>query len=278
MSITIDDINALRKKTGIGLMDCKKALIETNGDQEKAIEVLRKRNVKIALSRSDKEANEGIILATVNKDRSFGAVICLASETDFVSHCDQFQNFARRLSDLVIDKQPHSIDDMKNLTFDDGVSVNDACLDMIGRVKENVSIANYLYLQGDCIVEYNHPGNQLAVILSISSPTCHDEKLYQLGHEISMQIAAMSPLYVDRNRIPNDAYDKEMDIARSQVVSAKTQEIAEKIALGKMDKFFQETVLLDQLSIKDNKTKISDYIKSQISDAQVIDFHRLSIK
>lgn len=278
MGITIDDINTLRKKTGIGLMDCKKALMETDGDQEKAIEVLRKRNVKIALSRSDKEANEGIILAAVNKDRNFGAIICLASETDFVSHCDQFQNFARKLSDLVIDKQPHSIDDMKNLTFDNGVSVNDACLDIIGRVKENVSITNYLYLRGDCIVEYNHHGNQLAVILSINSPTCHDEKLYQLGHEISMQIAAMSPLYVDRNRIPKDAYDKEMDIARSQVVSAKTPEIAEKIALGKMDKFFQETVLLEQLSIKDNKTKVSDYMKSQISDAQVIDFHRLSIK
>jgi len=278
MGITIDDINALRKKTGVGLMDCKKALVETDGDQEKAIEILRKRNVKIAMSRSDKEANEGMTLATISKDHDFGAIICLSSETDFVSHCEQFQNFARKLSALVLDKRPHSVDDIKNLTFDDGISVNDAFLDLIGQVKENVAITNYLYLQGGCIVEYNHPGNQLAVILSISSSICHDEKLYQLGHEISMQIAAMSPLYVNRDRVPKDVYDKEMDIARSQVINAKSPEIAEKIALGKMDKFFQETVLLEQLSIKDNKTKVSDYIKSQISDAQIIDFHRLSIK
>ncbi|MCD4697316.1 MAG: translation elongation factor Ts [Bacteroidales bacterium] len=271
-NITAAEVNKLRKMTGAGMMDCKNALVESEGDFDKAIDILRKKGQKVANKRADKEANEGIVLAKTASDNKFGAVIKVSCETDFVAKNENFVGFVNALMDLVLNSKPESLDALKNQSFN-GRTIEESVTEMVGKTGEKMELASYECLQAENVSAYNHMGNKLATIVGLSKDTGSDE-----GHQLAMQVAAMNPVAIDKADVSQDVIDKEIEIGKDQArLEGKPENILEKIAMGKLNKFFKENTLMNQDFVRDTKITVSQFLKNTDKDLKITGFKRVML-
>jgi elongation factor Ts len=271
-NITAAEVNKLRQITGSGMMDCKNALVEAEGDIEAAIDILRKKGMKVANKRADRDANEGIVMAETTADNGFGAVIMLNCETDFVAKNEEFQKLASDIMKLAISQKPASLEDIKNLKIDN-YTVAENIMNMVGKTGEKMDLAHYHFIESPAVYAYNHHGNRLATIVGLSKPG-FDE----LGKEICMQAAAMAPIALDKDDVSQDTIEKEIEIGKDQArQEGKPEDMLEKIAVGKLQKFFKENTLLNQDFIKDSKMTVRDYITKHDKDLTVKAFKRIML-
>jgi len=274
MAITASDVNKLRQMTGSGMMDCKNALVEAEGDFEKAVDILRKKGQKIAAKRADRSANEGYVIAKTNADHTFGAVLMLNCETDFVGKTADFVSCAESIIDLAINNKVDNFQQLLDLEVD-GQKINDMLVEMSGKTGEKIELNRFEVIEKPFVSFYNHNGNRLAVIVGFNKKA---ENIETAGHEIAMQIAAMNPVSVEEKDIPQSVIDREMDIAREQVRNeGKPEEMVEKIAQGKLNKFFKESTLLNQEFIRDTKKTVAQYIKETDKELICEGFFRLQL-
>jgi len=273
MKITAQQVNELRKTTGAGMMDCKKALVESDGDMEKAIDILRKKGQKIAAKRADRDADEGVVLAKVNEEGNFAAAVMINCETDFVAKNSDFIAYVQSVIDLAISNQAKSIDELKNLKLD-GRTVEESITDQTGVIGEKIQLGRYEVVKAESTFAYIHPGNRIATIAGFNKKGDFD----QAGKDVVMQIAAMSPIALDKESVTQDVIDHEIEIGKDQArQEGKPEAMLEKIAMGKLNKFFKENTLLNQDFIKDTKISVSQYLKNIDKDLTVTDFKRLGL-
>jgi elongation factor Ts len=277
MAVTAADVSKLRKMTGAGMMDCKNALEEVNGDFEKAIEIIRKRGKLVASKRADRDATEGVVLAKPNAEGKRGAMIVLNCETDFVAKNADFVKFAQSILDLALEKNPSDLDSLKQLTME-GRKVGDQVLEQVGIIGEKIDLSYYNKIEASQVVAYIHPGNMLATLVGLNKTAG-----LQVGKDVAMQVAAMSPVAVDKNSVPAATVAKEREIALEQTKNdpknqGKPAAILEKIAEGKLEKFFKEGTLLNQEFTKDSSKTIRQYLQSVDKDLTVTGFLRYSLK
>ena len=272
MKITASDVNKLRQSTGAGMMDCKKALEESNGDFDKAIEILRKKGQKVAANRADRESSEGVVLAKVNSDSNSGVIISLNCETDFVAKNDDYIKLAQKLADHALnftDKNSFLESDF------DGMKVSEKLLEQTGVIGEKIEIGSFEHISASFVGSYIHAGNKIASIVGLSEKL---DNAGDVGKDLSMQIAAMNPVAIDENGVSQDVIAKEIEIAKDQLrQEGKPEEMLENIAKGKLKKFFKENTLTNQQFIKDSKLSISQYLKSHSDSVEVTDFSRVSL-
>lgn len=279
MSINAAQVNELRKKTGAGMMDCKKALEESNGDFEKAIEYLRKKGAAVAAKRADKTANEGLISTKVSEDNKFGIILEVNCETDFVAKSDDFVNLVNEITNKAFESRVSNLDELNQKHPEITNLVND----VMGKVGEKTEIKRLASFSVDngYVTDYIHMGSKLGVLLCLENVESSNPELAALAKDISMQIAAMNPICVYREEVPQDVIDKEMEIYKELArKEGKPENILEKIALGRLNKFYQENCLAEQMFVKDNTKTISDLISdynkkhnSQVKISQFKRFH-----
>jgi len=274
MNITAADVNKLRKQTGAGMMDCKKALVEANGDFEAAIDFLRAKGQKVAAKRSDRDAAEGLVIAKSTNDGTRGAMIVLNCETDFVAKNDAFGEVAKSILDLAIETNPSNLDALMALNYPGSEQkISDKITEEIGKIGEKIELSAYESVNASKVVAYNHPGNKLASVVGFNNETGDD-----VARDVAMQVAAMDPVSLDRNSVPQDVVDRELQVGKDQAIEeGKPEEMAEKIAQGRLNKFFKENTLLSQSFIKDNKKSVEQYLKEQNGDLTVTEFKRISL-
>lgn len=266
------DVQKLRKATGAGMMDCKKALQEAEGDFDRAVEVIRKKGQAIASKRADREASEGNVQAKVAGN--FGVLISLNCETDFVAKNEDFVKFATSILDLAIAEKPADLDALKSLTMD-GKSVTDTITDQTGTIGEKLELAYYDSITAEKVQAYNHPGNNLATLVGFNK-TEVDE---QVAKDVAMQIAAMSPVAVDETDVPAEVIEQEKKIGREKALQeGKPENIVDRIAEGMVKKFLKEATLLNQEFTKDAKKTVGQYIKESDKELEVTGFKRFSVK
>ncbi len=273
MSISAKDVKELREQTGAGMMDCKKALQEADGDFEKATEILRKKGQQLSEKRSDREANQGLIVTRVSDDGSKAAALEINCETDFVARNDDFQDRTQQFLDIVFDNKIDSVDELLE-TEHDRLSIADHVKDMVGKIGEKIKINRVLYAETDgFFISYIHPGNQLGVLVEFEGEVEDPE----IGKDVAMQIAAMNPLAVTRDGVDSSIVEKELEIAKDQLLEeGKSEEIAEKASQGKLRRFYEERVLLEQKFVKDNSLSVEEYLEN--NDTPLVkSFHRLQL-
>ena len=260
MAVTMADITKLRKMTGAGMMDCKNALNEANGDFDGAMEIIRKRGQAIAAKREDREASEGCVLAATKGD--FAAIVALKCETDFVAQNKDFVALTQSILDAALENKPA------------GRSIADLIVDRSGVTGEKMELGFYEFVQAPSTIFYIHPGNKLATIVGFNLP----EVEYQVARDVAMQVAAMNPISVSRDEVPADVVAKELEIAKDKArQEGKKEEMLDKIAQGRINKFFQESTLLEQAFVKEPKESIQQYLKSHNKDLTVTAFKRITL-
>jgi elongation factor Ts len=275
ITISASDVNKLRQQTGAGMMDCRKALMESEGDFEKAIDYLRKKGQKVAANRSDREAKEGVVIAKASADNKYGVVVLLASETDFVAKNQEFVDFAQKVADIALQTKASSIDELKAATMD-SATVADRLLEMVAKIGEKIDIARFEQVTAEAVVPYIHAGYRIGVLVGMNQAA--NDAIIAAGKDVAMQIAAMNPIAVDANNIAPELLEREKAIAIEQVMAeGKTGDMAEKIAQGKLNKFFKENTLLPQAFVKDNSKSVGDYLKSVDSALTVSTFKRVAV-
>jgi len=271
-NITAAEVNNLRKMTGAGMMDCKKALIESDGDVEKAIDILRKKGQKIAAKRADKSASEGVVLAASNDAGNFAAVVMVNCETDFVAKNSDFVDFTKSILNLAIAKAPKSADELLALDLN-GRTVEENLSDQMGKIGESIKLGGYDFIEAPMASAYNHQGNRLSTVLGMN--VAEGEIIAQVGHELAMQVAAMNPVAVDKDDVAQSVIDKEIEIGKEQArEQGKPEEMLEKIAMGKLNKFLKDNTLLNQVFVRDGKKIVRDYLKETNSELTVTGFKR----
>lgn len=273
MSISAKDVMKLREATGAGMMDCKKALSEADGDMDKAVEILRKKGQKVSEKRADRDASEGLILTKLSSDKSKASAIEINCETDFVARNEDFQKQAQSFLDVAYNKEIGSVEDLLKEEVD-GLSIDKHLEEMVGRIGEKIKISRVVFVQtSGSLVDYIHPGNQLGVLVEFEGAV-NDETA---GKDVAMQIAAMSPLAVTREGVDASVIDKELEIAKEQLINeGKPAEIAEKAAKGKLRRFYEERVLLEQKFVKDNGVSVKEHLEK--NDVPLVkSFHRLQL-
>ncbi len=270
-NITAAEVNKLRQITGAGMMDCKAALIESEGDTEKAIEILRKKGQKVAAKRADREATEGIVIAKTSDSHDFGALIIVNSETDFVAKSADFINYAQGVIDLAVSKKPANLDELNGLNLN-GRTVAENLMDLVGKIGEKLELSGYFCVNAELVSAYNHLGNKLATLVGMNKKGAAVE---EAAHNVAMQIAAMSPIAIDRDDVDKSVIEKEIEIGMEQARNeGKPENMLEKIAVGKLNKFYQENTLLNQEFIKDNSKNIRQYLESVETGLTVTAFTR----
>lgn len=275
MAITAADVNNLRKQTGAGMMDCKRALEETNGDFEAAVDVLRKKGQKIAAKRGENEAKEGVIFAQTTEDGKAGVLVRLNCETDFVAKNEDFRNFVQSLVDIAINKMPASADALLNESYDGKISVNEKITEQIGVIGEKLDLSGYEVVRADKVVAYNHPGNQLATLVGLNSGT---EVAAEAGRQVAMQVAAMNPIALSKEGVDADTVRRELEVGKDLAIQeGKPADMAEKIAQGRLNKFFKENTLLSQEFVRDNKLTVEQFLNSSEKGLTVVDFKRVAL-
>lgn len=273
--ITASDVNALRKKTGAGMMDCKKALTEAEGDQEKAIEILRKKGQKVAAKRADRDAAEGVIISKVSEDGTFGAVVRISSETDFVAKNQDFIDFVNAVADKAVEMKAANADELKAADMN-GRSVEENILEQLGKIGEKIELVDYKSISAPAVFAYIHPGNRLATIMGLNKSDVPNVEV--IGKEVNMQIAAMAPIALDKDGISDDIIKQEIEIGKDQArQEGKPEAMLEKIAMGKLNKFYKENTLLNQAFVRNNKQTVSQYLKEADKDLTVTEFYRLAL-
>lgn len=273
--ISAGDVNKLRQKTGAGMMDCKKALAEANGDFEQAIVVLRKKGTKVSANRADKEAKEGVVIAQTEAKHTKGCIIELNCETDFVAKNSDYIQFAKSIIEEALSSNCSSIEEVKNLQIN-GVSIQDRLNEKMAVIGEKIELTKFIIIKGDYIIAYNHPGNKLAVLVSFNKSNL--PILEEVGRDIAMQIAAMNPLSIDKNDIDKKIVEREIEIGKDLArQEGKPEQLLEKIALGKLNKFYKENTLNSQDFVKDNSKIVSQVLTEIDKDLKVITFKRVAL-
>jgi elongation factor Ts len=271
--IKASDVAKLRQMTGAGMMDCKQALTETNGDFDQAIDILRKKGQKLANKRADREATEGAVISKCNSEHTFGVVLVLNCETDFVAKNEDFVKKAHAFAEAAIAKKVATLEELKQLTLD-GHTIESEVTNMTGIIGEKIDISFFKSLESPFVMPYIHPGNRLATLVSMSKKVADE----QPAKDVAMQVAAMAPVAVNKDRIPQAIIDKELEIGRAIAIEeGKPANIIDKIAEGKLGKFFKENTLLSQDFIKDHKTTVGDYLTHVDKDLTVVDFVRFTL-
>ena len=270
--ISANMVKELRDKTSAGMMDCKKALTQTNGDMEKAIEYLREKGITKAAKRSSRIAAEGLVLAYISEDNKVGAVVEVNSETDFVAKNEEFKKFTQSIAKQIVLKNPKDVEDLLNQEYVEEADkkVSEVLVDKISKIGENLSIRRFVRFETkDGLIEkYIHGDGKIAVLVNMKNADA------TLAKDICMQIAAAKPEFINESLVPKERLNKEMEILKAQVINeGKPENIAEKIVQGRIGKFYSEICLLDQEFVKDPNIKISDLLKSK--NAEVIEFARL---
>lgn len=271
MSISAADVKALRDRTGAGMMDCKKALAEANGDMDAAIEILRKKGQKVSEKRADRETNQGIIVTKIADNKA--VALALKCETDFVARNEEFIQAANDFANIAFTKETTDIEAIDKEEVG-GRTVNQYLEELVGKIGEKIEISRVELINSNgSIVEYIHPGNQLAVLVEFSGDLEDEE----IGKDVAMQIAAMNPIAVTKDEVPTDVITKELEIAKEQLINeGKPEEIAEKAAQGKLRRFYEERVLLDQKFVKDSSLTVKQYLE-QNKIPNVVSFKRLQL-
>ncbi|MFT4022738.1 MAG: translation elongation factor Ts [Flavihumibacter sp.] len=274
-TITAADINKLRQATGAGMMDCRKALTETNGDFEAAIDWLRKKGAKVAALRSDREAKEGVVLAKTTADNKTGIALCVSCETDFVSKNADFVAFAQSIIDAAIANNVTTVDALNAVSID-GQKVADLVNDKLASIGEKIGISKFERVDAPYVASYIHGANRMGVLVGFNAEAA------EAGKDVAMQIAAMNPVAVDADAVPADVVAREKAIITEQVaadpkMAGKPAEMIEKIAAGKLNAFFKENTLLAQAFVKDGAQSVADYLKSVNKDLKVTEFKRVAL-
>lgn len=271
--IKASDVAKLRKMTGAGMMDCKQALAETNGDYDQAIDILRKKGQKIASKRADREATEGAVIALTSDDHKKGVVITLNCETDFVAKNDDFVAFATSIAQVALDNMPADLEELRGLELN-GRLIADEVTNQTGVIGEKIDLSYYEKLESPFVIGYIHPGNKLATLVALTKELSD----IQIAKDVAMQVAAMNPVSVSKDDVPQHIIDKELEIGREQALEeGKPESIVDKIAQGKLNKFFKENTLLSQDFIKDSKITVTDYLKQADKELSVSKFYRYSL-
>ena len=277
MAISATEVATLRKMTGAGMMDCKKALEEANGDYEQAVAIIRKKGQLVASKRADREATEGCVIAKVSVDATKGVLTVLSCETDFVAKGADFIKFAEDVANAALQTGVAELDAVKQLTVN-GLSVADGVSEKMAVIGEKIDLTFFSSLEAAEVVAYIHPGNKLACLVGFNKKTTDP----QTGRDIAMQVAAMAPVAVDKESVPAGVVAKEIEIATDQAKidpknEGKPAEMIERIAKGKLEKFFKEMTLINQEFIKDGKKTVADYLKEADKDLKVTNFIRFSL-
>ena len=271
VTITAADINKLRQTTGAGMMDCRKALTESNGDFEAAIDWLRKQGQKVAAKRSDREAKEGVVIAQTTADHNSGIVLCISCETDFVSKNAEFVAFAQSIADAAIANNVKTAEELNAVSIN-GSAVAELINDKLAAIGEKIALTKFERIDAPYVASYIHGANRMGVLVAMTKEAA------EAGKDVAMQIAAMNPLAVDETSIAPETIAREKEIAIEQIkAEGKPAEMAEKIAMGKVNKFFKENTLLAQAFVKDNSKSVADYLKSVDADLKVTDFKRVAL-
>jgi elongation factor Ts len=270
VTITAAEINKLRQTTGAGMLDCRKALTETNGDFEAAIDWLRKQGQKVAAKRSDREAKEGVIIANTTADHKTGMIICVSCETDFVSKNAEFVAFTQSIADAAIDNNVKSAEELNDVTIN-GTKVSELVNDKLAAIGEKIAV-KFERIDAVYVASYIHGANRMGVLVGFNKETA------EAGRDVAMQIAAMNPLAVDETSIAPETIARERAIAIEQIkAEGKPAEMAEKIAIGKVNKFFKENTLIAQPFVKDNAKSVGEYLKSVDAELKVLEFRRVAL-
>ena len=260
MAITAQDVNKLRQMTGAGMMDCKKALTETNGDFDAAIDLLRKKGQKVSASRADRQTNEGSVFIKTDNDETEGVLVALGCETDFVAKNQEFQNLGNQIADLAFENKPSSVDELKSLNVGE-TTIDEKITELVGKIGEKLEIVAYNFISGEKIIAYVHAGSKLGVLVALKGINGAD--VVQPGKDIAMQIAAMNPVAVDKDDVDQTVINHELEIGREQAkAEGKPENIIDKIAEGKLNKFYKENTLLNQSFVKDNSHTVKSYLDS----------------
>ena len=270
-TITATDINKLRQATGAGMLDCRKALTESNGDFEAAIDWLRKQGQKVAAKRSDREAKEGVVIAETTADKKSGIILCVSAETDFVSRNPEFVAFAQSIANAAIDRNVQSIEEL-NTVMIGNETVADMVNDKLASIGEKIGITRFERINAEYVASYIHGAYRMGVLVAMN------KHAYEAGKDVAMQIAAMNPLAVDESSIPAETVTREKEIAIEQIkAEGKPAEMAEKIAAGKVNKFLKENTLMAQAFVKDNSKSVGEYLKSVDPELKVSEFKRVAL-
>ena len=278
MAISAKDVKKLRDMTGSGMMDCKKALTEANGDFDAAIDILRKRGEKVAAKRADRDSNEGAVIALVNDTRTYGVIVRLSSETDFVAKNDDFVDFATRIAHIALSNMPEDLAALKALPMEDNLTVGDKVTEMVGKINEKIDVTAYEQVSEDLVADYIHSGNRAGVLIGLSSAAKGDDA-YEAGRGVAMHVAAMKPVSVNKDGIDQATIDKELEIGKDLArQEGKPEAILDKIAQGRLQKFFRESTLEEQEYVKsDSKESVAKYLKGIDKDLKVTQFKHVEL-
>ncbi len=275
VKISAAEVKKLRDMTGAGMMDCKKALTEAEGDFDKAIEVLRKKGEKIAGKRADRDATEGVVLALVSDDKQRGVIVRVSCETDFVAKNDEFVEMTRKIGETALDKFPATREALLEQPYDGKITIGEKLTEQVGVIGEKIELSDYERLEAPMVAPYIHMGNKAAVLVGLNKA---DDEYYQAGRDVAMQVAAMRPVALDKDQVDQVTIEKEIEIGKEQArQEGKPEQILEKIAMGKLNKFFKESTLLNQQFVKDNKQSVAEFLKSIDKELTVTDFKHVEL-
>ncbi len=279
MKISAADVKKLRDKTGAGMMDCKKALVEANGDIDKAMENLRKRGQKLTEKRADRDANEGVVIAKTTADRNDGIVVRLGCETDFVAKNESFVAFADKIADIALKNLPDSNEALLALPFDEKLSIGEKIVEQTAVIGEKLEVSKYAKIQTGSgegqVLPYIHMGHRAGVLVAVN---LQGPEYVEPGKNVAMQVAAMRPIALDKDQVDPTIVEKEIEIGKEQArQEGKPEAILEKIAMGKLSKFYRERTLLNQDYVKGNKESVAAYLKSVNANLTVTDFKHIEL-
>ena len=273
-TISATDVKNLREMTGAGMMDCKAALTEANGDVEKAIEILRLKGQKLSVKRADREAKEGVVYAVVSPDQKRGVVIRLSSETDFVAKNEDFINLAKEFAQIALASFPANLEELLKQPYDN-ITIGEKVSEQVGVIGEKIELADYQRIEAPQVVSYIHMGYKAGVILGLNKS---EEKFKEAGRDVAMQVAAMKPVALDKDGVDASIVENEIEIGKELArQEGKPEDMLEKIALGKLNRFFKDNTLLAQAFVKDNSLSVEGYLKSIDKDLTVTGFKHVKL-
>lgn len=259
MSISAAQVKELRDATGVGMMDCKEALKEADGDFDEAVSILRKKGQEVASSRAEKEADEGLVVTAVSDDDASGAIVEINCETDFVARNDDFQSFANTVAERVLEESPADLEELNALSYEDGVTVEDELVALTGRIGEKLTIRRFDVLESKegQIISYVHPGSKLGVLVDVYG----DGQVQEAGRDVAMQVAALEPIAVTRGEVPEEVKEEEREVAREAAVNeGKPEHVIDNIVEGKLERFFEDHVLVEQAFVKDSSVSVKEML------------------
>ncbi|MDN3669942.1 translation elongation factor Ts [Echinicola jeungdonensis] len=275
MAITAQEVNKLRQKTGAGMMDCKKALTEAEGDFETAVDILRKKGQKVSASRADRETKEGVVVSKVNADKTQGILLSLTCETDFVAKNEEFVALANDILDIAVEKDVDSIEEILELPFEN-ITIKEKIIELTGKIGEKIEISHFEAVKGETVVPYIHSNGKLGVLVGLKNT--NGAEVEEAGKDVAMQIAAMNPVALDKEDVDPAVVEREIQVGKEQAMAeGKPEAMLEKIAMGKLNKFYKENTLLSQTFVKDNSKSIAQYLDSISKGMTVSNFKRISI-